>query len=150
MTALNPTLPDSSGLFAKSTTESTVLAKLHQASAKALRNYNQNIKWLMDQVNQGHLDKEQITELTLKAMQSRGTHKSPLELAIAPCYSDPKFVSLIEKTDMQQLPTHNLHMIGMALTFGKLAIHADFPPICHGDNHQEESALSQPAMVVNA
>lgn len=103
-----------------------IVSFLHKKIAAALREYNQNIKWLEQQIEQGHIDKDTLKELSIIVLPK--THKTPIENELSKLYIDPKFASILDNTNIEA-PSVTVHLCAKYLTLSMLD-KTDFPPIC--------------------
>ncbi len=122
--------------------DNNVMAVLHKQTRSALRQYNDNIAWLSDQLQQGNIDSDKLNGL-LCQIDVRKTHQSPIDMKLKEQYSgDPKLAALREGMEMD-LPNHKVHLLARALVSGALELNA-FPSICF-DDEQVAVASAAPA-----
>ena len=122
-------LRSSPTLFKPSTQQenNNVIGILHKKTASALRKYNENIAWLENQLEQGHIDTSLLTKLNTKVMPT--THKTPIDIELSKLYLDPKFASIIADENITA-PSAMVHLAAKQLTLDSLA-KEDFPPVCN-------------------
>lgn len=130
MSAVNQTTP--TVLFNKAESPSTacIVALMHQKISLSLREYNSNIAWLTEQLEQGNLENDDIRNILTKASSPK-SHESPIEKAIDSRYADPKLASLMEKTPLT-LPNHIVHTAAKLLTMNQLNPKF-FPQVCRAE-----------------
>lgn len=107
------------GFTSKGPSHEEVMNKLHLRKAKAEKSYYDNVRWLVDMVNEGQLKPEKLQSQAISADQS-SSHRSPITTGLRKLYQDNSWAKLIEGVDIK-LPGLYVHLVASLITEGQLA-----------------------------
>lgn len=107
--------------------QTQVLARLHQKIEQSKKQYKENIGWVLEQIQFGHIDQQKLIEI-ICSVAITNTHQSPIEKIIDQQYSEPSLTELI-KNKTAEGTNHIIHKAAKLLTLKQLNKNS-FPNIC--------------------
>lgn len=102
--------------------------RMHLALSKALKRYNEHLSWVIAQLEQGKLSKNQLRTIAISSYHQQ-TYLSLEEQTLRNMFVDPNFIALTDQGSTIKSPTIWEHLTAIGLTTGKLT-YEQFPAVC--------------------